>query len=208
MRPWKRSSPRPDHARVEAVDLPMRHLSDREPETLPTAGPYRRAHTTGAPVPSHSVHDLAAFLCGTWQLTRALSTVAGDRIGGLDGTATFAPAGDELAYLERGVLRLLAPPRELKAERRLRYRVAGWHAEVRFTDGRRFHDLDLRSGCWTAAHRCGDDRYVATVEAVDPDRFEQTWTVHGPAKAYVSRSWFIRRATARSADLGEQLVEP
>lgn len=65
-------------------------------------------------------------------------------------------------------------------------------ARVTFTDGRPFHDLDLRSGRWNAHHPCGADAYTGSFEVLGPDGWEVTWTVHGPAKDLSLTSFYSR----------------
>ena len=65
--------------------------------------------------------------------------------------------------------------------------------ELCFLDGRRFVELDLRSGRARALHRCGEDRYEIEVACLGDDRLEERWVVHGPAKDYTATTLLSRR---------------
>jgi hypothetical protein len=56
----------------------------------------------------------------------------------------------------------------------------GW--QVRFSDGRPFHALDLRDGACAVAHPCGEDRYEGEYRVSGPDELEVRWRVRGPSK--------------------------
>ncbi|MTV24142.1 hypothetical protein FTX61_01710 [Nitriliruptoraceae bacterium ZYF776] len=134
---------------------------------------------------THPVDDLRAFLLGSWTVERTITTLDGHPAGGFTGTASWQPVdGDDarLDHLEVGTAHLgdhVGP-----AERRLRYRVVGARAEVRFADGRRFHDLDLADGRDVVAHPCRADAYEGAFEVLDADTWTQVWVVRGPAKAH------------------------
>lgn len=139
------------------------------------------------------VHDLAGFLVGDWTITRRIVPGRGAPAGGFTGEARVRPADDapptptgahprRLVYDEHGTARIGAHVGT--ASRRLRYVVSGPRAEVRFDDGRPFHDLDLSSGRWRAEHPCGADRYVVVCTVLDADHWMQHWYVDGPEAAY------------------------
>jgi hypothetical protein len=73
------------------------------------------------------------------------------------------------------------------AERTLRFLpgAAPGTVDVRFADGRPFHDLDLASGRHIAHHPCAADRYRGEFTVRDADHWRTVWRVGGPAKDLV-----------------------
>ncbi|MGV9250345.1 DUF6314 family protein [Streptomyces sp. NPDC003697] len=80
------------------------------------------------------------------------------------------------------------------AERTLLFLRAGppGTAEVRFADGRPFHDLDLRSGRHVADHPCAADLYRGEFTVRDRDHWRTVWRVRGPAKDLVLTTDYAR----------------
>ena len=114
--------------------------------------------------------------------------------GRFDGTTVFGPSGDgALLHHESGtfVWRGVARP----AERTLRFLpgpAGTGTAEVRFADGRPFHDLDLTAGHWVADHPCAADLYRGEFGVRDPDHWRTVWRVRGPAKDLVLTTDYAR----------------
>ncbi|MGW3949815.1 DUF6314 family protein [Streptomyces sp. NPDC004752] len=138
----------------------------------PTAGDGFR------PVP-----DVLAYLAGRWHVARTVRDLTGGDEGRFAGTTVFGPlAGGGLLHKESGTFTWRGVPRP--AERTLRFlpgAVAGT-ADVRFADGRPFHDLDLTSGRHVADHPCAADRYRGEFTVRDADHWRTVWHVGGPAK--------------------------
>jgi hypothetical protein len=134
--------------------------------------------------------DLAAYLLGRWDVTRTLHD-ADLGAGRFDGHATFAPAGDEIAWQETGRMRLGSYDGPARRELRIVPAERGW--EVRFADGRPFHALDLdgASAC-ALEHPCGEDRYTGEFSLDGPDAFEIRWRVTGPRKAQALTGRYVR----------------
>lgn len=142
------------------------------------------------PIP---VPDPAAYLCGRWRIRRSIAD--GTRRGTFTGTATFVegdtaqPPG--LRYREDGVLELGG--HRGRAYRELTYlRAADGVLAVTFSDGRPFHDLDLRDGTWRAHHPCRADGYDGTFTVLSADHWRQVWRVRGPAKDQLIATDFHR----------------
>lgn len=145
--------------------------------------------TTPWPVP-----DLRAFLSGSWRLDRRIDDRRLERRGRMQGNAEFTDQACGLHYREAGGL--CFGDFAGTATRDYRYRFPGpGHAEVLFDDGRFFHDLDLGTGVWKAAHACGDDHYGGTFRATGPDAWAVLWQISGPRKdlVLVTRYRRIRR---------------
>jgi len=80
------------------------------------------------------------------------------------------------------------------AERTLRFLPGGspGTADVRFADGRPFHDLDLTTGRHVADHPCAADLYRGEFTVLDGDRWRTVWRVGGPAKDLVLTTDYAR----------------
>ncbi|CAL9624101.1 DUF6314 family protein [Streptomyces sp. enrichment culture] len=129
------------------------------------------------------VADPLAYLSGRWRVERAVRDLASGDEGRFTGTTVFGPLnGGGLLHEESGVFtwRGVARP----ATRTLRFLpgpVPG-RAEVRFADGRPFHDLDLTRGRYIADHPCAADLYRGEFTVLDAGRWRTVWRVGGPAK--------------------------
>ncbi|MFE1171089.1 DUF6314 family protein [Streptomyces sp. NPDC058773] len=146
----------------------------------PAAGPY--------PVP-----DVGAYFAGRWSIERTVSDLRNGAEGSFRGTAGFrpGPAGGGLLHHEEG--RLSWGGTVQPASRTLRWRPRpDGTAAIDFADGRPFHDLDLRTGRWTAVHPCAADLYEGTFTVVGPDTWHLEWRVGGPAKEQLLCSVYRR----------------
>lgn len=140
------------------------------------------------------VPDALAYLAGRWQVSRSVRDLASGAEGEFTGVTEFrgdgeAPGG--LLHLESGtfVWQGVARP----AERTLRFLPGpGGTADVRFADGRPFHDLDLTSGRHVADHPCSADLYRGEFTVRDADHWRTVWRVGGPAKDLVLRTDYAR----------------
>jgi hypothetical protein len=138
----------------------------------------RRAIVVTIVARSRSPADLPGWLTGKWTARREINGGA----GAFTGTAVFGDDGaGGLLWHEAGRLALAS---HTGAAARTYLIVAdgagAW--EVRFSDGRPFHRLDLSGGRWEAAHHCGEDVYRGVYEVTGPDDFAVTWRVSGPRK--------------------------
>ncbi|MDX1575485.1 MAG: DUF6314 family protein [Kiloniellales bacterium] len=148
----------------------------------------------------YPVADLRAYLTGAWEIRRSLDDRLRGERGSFEGRATFSRGEDgTLAYREEG--RLALGGFETLAHQRYHYAFPAFdraphrppqRAEVRFADGRPFHELDLGDGLWTAGHRCGADVYRGRFRAFGPDRWWVRWIVTGPLKDQALESLFTR----------------
>ncbi|MFD7436996.1 DUF6314 family protein [Streptomyces sp. NPDC059861] len=139
------------------------------------------------------VPEVLAYLAGHWQVRRSVRDLASGDEGHFDGTTAFGPLeGGGLLHEEAGtfVWRGVARP----AERTLRYLPGARHgtADVRFADGRPFHDLDLTTGSYVADHPCSADLYRGEFTVRDGDRWRSVWRVRGPAKDLVLTTDYTR----------------
>ncbi|MFJ8200507.1 DUF6314 family protein [Streptomyces sp. NPDC096152] len=140
------------------------------------------------------VGDVLAHLAGGWRVERTVRDLAGGAEGRFTGTTVFEPLdGGGLLHRESGVFVWQGVARP--AERTLRFLPADppGTAQVRFADGRPFHDLDLRSGHHVAHHPCAADRYRGEFTVLDAAHWRTVWRVGGPAKDLVLTTDYARR---------------
>ncbi|MFJ3664323.1 DUF6314 family protein [Streptomyces sp. NPDC090119] len=138
------------------------------------------------------VPDVLGFLAGRWRVTRTVRDLAGADEGHFEGHTTFAPVPDGLLHEEAGEFTWQGVTRP--ATRTLRFvpgSVPGT-AEVRFADGRPFHDLDLRGGRHIAGHPCAADFYRGEFTVTDADHWRSVWRVGGPKKDLVLTTDYVR----------------
>ncbi|CAL9392673.1 hypothetical protein SUDANB2_01284 [Streptomyces sp. enrichment culture] len=140
------------------------------------------------------VPDVLAYLAGRWRVTRSVRDLASGAEGEFTGSTVFEAREDGgLLHRESGtfVWQGVARP----AERTLRFLPGpDGTADVRFADGRPFHDLDLTSGRHVADHPCAADLYRGEFTALDADHWHTVWRVRGPAKDLVLRTEYAREA--------------
>ncbi|KUL34348.1 hypothetical protein ADL22_30275 [Streptomyces sp. NRRL F-4489] len=141
----------------------------------------------------YAVADTAAYLTGRWHIERAVHDLRTGTEGSFRGTAEIRPdgPGGTLVHLEEGELTWQGTVHPATRTLRIGPRPDGT-AAVTFADGRPFHDLDLRTGRWTAHHPCAADRYEGTFTALNADRWHLRWRVTGPAKDQLLRSVYRR----------------
>lgn len=142
----------------------------------------------GRPVP-----DVLAYLAGSWHIERSVRDLASGEEGEFSGTTVFGPLeGAGLLHHESGTFVWHGTPRP--AERTLRFLPGSspGTADVRFSDGRPFHDLDLTTGHHTADHPCAADLYRGEFTALDQDHWRTVWRVRGPAKDLVLTTDYAR----------------
>ncbi|MGW5102517.1 DUF6314 family protein [Streptomyces sp. NPDC004100] len=141
------------------------------------------------------VPDVLAHLAGRWRVTREVRDLASGDTGRFEGSTVFAPLPDGeggLLHEESGDFTWQGVTRP--ATRTLRFlpgRVPGT-ADVRFADGRPFHDLDLRTGHHIAGHPCSADFYRGEFTVTDAGHWRSVWRVGGPAKDLVLTTDYVR----------------
>lgn len=128
--------------------------------------------------------DLAAFVLGRWQVRRTVHDRSSGRFGAFEGTATFSVDGgcDDLVHVEQGTLAWGGHSGPAHRSWRMRATDDPGVREVHLADGSHFHRLDLRSGAWSAVHRCGEDTYTGSFAVESADAWSYAWEVTGPAK--------------------------
>ncbi|NUP18068.1 MAG: hypothetical protein HOZ81_18660 [Streptomyces sp.] len=139
------------------------------------------------------VPDVLTYLAGSWQVGRTVRDLASGTEGEFSGTTVFGRLDDGgLLHHESGTFLWQGVRRP--AERTLRFLPGDTRgtADVRFTDGRPFHDLDLTSGRYTADHPCSADLYRGEFTVLGEDHWRTVWRVRGPAKDLVLTTDYAR----------------
>ncbi|KUL20757.1 DUF6314 family protein [Streptomyces regalis] len=139
------------------------------------------------------VPDVLTYLAGSWRVERSVRDLASGAAGEFSGTTVFGPLeGGGLLHRESGTFVWQGVPRP--AERTLRFQPGATRgtADVRFADGRPFHDLDLTSGRYIADHPCSADLYRGEFTVLDKDHWRTVWRVRGPAKDLVLTTDYAR----------------
>ena len=139
------------------------------------------------------VPDVLAYLAGEWRTERAVRDLASGAEGEFSGTTAFGRLeGDGLLSRESGTFVWQGVPRP--AERTLRFLPGATPgtADVRFSDGRPFHDLDLGSGHHVADHPCAADLYRGEFTVLDAEHWRTVWRVGGPAKDLLLTTEYTR----------------
>ncbi|MDC0767730.1 DUF6314 family protein [Streptomyces sp. HD] len=139
------------------------------------------------------VPDALTYLAGSWRVERTVRDLASGAEGAFSGTTVFGRLDDGgLLHHESGTFVWQGVPRP--AERTLRFLPGGARgtADVRFADGRPFHDLDLTSGRYMADHPCSADLYRGEFTVLGEDRWRTVWRVRGPAKDLVLTTDYAR----------------
>ena len=139
------------------------------------------------------VPDVLTYLAGSWQVERSVRDLASGEAGEFSGTTVFGRIEEGgLLHQESGTFLWQGVARP--AERTLRFLpgTTPGTADVRFADGRPFHDLDLSSGRHIADHPCSADLYRGEFTVRDADHWRTVWRVRGPAKDLVLTTDYAR----------------
>ncbi|NEB02360.1 DUF6314 family protein [Streptomyces sp. SID13726] len=139
------------------------------------------------------VPDALTYLTGSWRTERTVRDLASADEGRFSGTTTFGQLeGGGLLSEESGTFVWRGVPRP--AERTLRFLPGGaaGTVDVRFSDGRPFHGLDLTSGHHIADHPCAADLYRGEFSVLDAGHWRTVWRVGGPAKDLVLTTDYAR----------------
>lgn len=133
---------------------------------------------------------LEAFI-GDWRLERRIDDALVGECWSFAGRAVFAPGADGLDYTEEGTLTGTGG-RQLRAERRYRWRERAGRVEVLFADGAHFHDIPADAAAPQARHLCGADLYRVRYDFTAWPLWRAEWRVEGPRKNYLLQSSYSR----------------
>jgi hypothetical protein len=139
------------------------------------------------------VPDVLAHLAGRWRVTREVRDLASGDEGYFTGTTVFGPlGGGGLLHEESGTFTWRGAARPATRTLRFLPGPAPGLADVRFADGRPFHELDLTTGRYVADHPCAADLYRGEFTVRDADHWRTVWRVGGPAKDLVLTTDYVR----------------
>jgi len=139
----------------------------------------------------HAVPDLSHYFTGSWALSRRIIDRRAGIVGRLSGHAQFKPDETGLGYDESGVV-------SYGNHEGLAHQSYHWDihenglAEVRFKDGRLFHQLDLTTGAAIVDHPCAADQYRGEFRVATQNRWVTLWQITGPRKDLILISRFRR----------------
>lgn len=140
-----------------------------------------------------AVCDPLGYLRGDWTIERQLTDVRAGLVGDFVGRASLVPDGaGGLSWRETGELAWAGVRRPAGRELALAPTSRASTVEVKFSDGRHFHELDLSSGSTLVVHDCGEDRYEGRYVVLDPDTWTASWDVAGPRKTMRIRTRYQR----------------
>ncbi|MGW0768044.1 DUF6314 family protein [Streptomyces sp. NPDC002676] len=139
------------------------------------------------------VPDALAYLAGRWRVERSVRDLAGGDEGGFEGVTVFGPLdGGGLLHEESGTFTWQGVVRPATRTLCFLPGTTPGTADVRFADGRPFHELDLTTGRYVAEHPCAADLYRGEFTALDADHWRSVWRVGGPAKDLVLTTDYVR----------------
>jgi hypothetical protein len=147
----------------------------------------------------HAVSDIRRYFAGSWALSRRIIDRRAGIVGRLSGHAQFEPDELGLGYDESGVV-------SYGHHEGLAHQSYHWDirendlVEVRFKDGRLFHQLDLTDGSVAVDHQCAADHYRGEFRVVTQNRWISFWQITGPRKDLTLVSLF-RRVPAIPLDM-------
>ena len=128
---------------------------------------------------------------GAWQIARRIEDANELANGSFEGTATFTKVNDtRLSYYETGLLHL-SNGHKMQGERGYVWQQQGDLISVLFTDGRPFHEFDLRDRS-SAEHLCDPDVYRVSYDFAKWPAWQSCWRVTGPRKDYVMTTSYSR----------------
>jgi hypothetical protein len=143
--------------------------------------------------PYWPVTDVPAYLAGRWRVERSVRDLASGAEGHFSGETVFtALEAGGLLHEESGTFTWQGVARPATRTLRFLPGPGPGTADVRFSDGRPFHALDLTSGRHVAEHPCAADLYRGEFTVQDADRWRSVWRVGGPAKDLVLTTDYVR----------------
>ncbi|GGY76615.1 hypothetical protein GCM10010300_20600 [Streptomyces olivaceoviridis] len=144
------------------------------------------------------VPDVLAHLTGRWRVERAVRDLASGDEGHFTGTTVFTELdGGGLLHEESGTFTWQGVARPAGRTLRFLPGPGPGRADVRFADGRPFHELDLTTGRYVAGHPCAADLYRGEFTVRDADHWRTVWRVGGPAKDLVLTTDYAREGATR-----------
>lgn len=139
------------------------------------------------------VPDVLAHLAGRWRVERDVRDLASGAEGHFSGATVFSALdGGGLLHEESGIFTWQGAARPATRTLRFLPHPVPGRADVRFADGRPFHELDLTTGRYVADHPCAADLYRGEFTVRDADHWRTVWRVGGPAKDLLLTTDYVR----------------
>lgn len=140
------------------------------------------------------VSDVLVYLAGSWRVERSVRDLASGDEGTFSGVTVFRPLeeGGGLLHAESGTFTWQGVARPTERTLRFLPGPTPGTADVRFADGRPFHELDLTTGRHAADHPCAADFYQGEFTVRDADHWRTVWRVGGPAKDLLLTTDYVR----------------
>lgn len=139
------------------------------------------------------VPDVLAHLAGRWRVERDVRDLASGAEGHFGGVTVFSALdGGGLLHEESGIFTWQGAARPATRTLRFLPHPVPGRADVRFADGRPFHELDLTTGRYVADHPCAADLYRGEFTVRDADHWRTVWRVGGPAKDLLLTTDYVR----------------
>ncbi|MFF5536109.1 DUF6314 family protein [Streptomyces cinerochromogenes] len=139
------------------------------------------------------VPDVLAHLAGRWRVERDVRDLASGAEGHFSGVTVFSALdGGGLLHEESGTFTWQGAARPATRTLRFLPHPVPGRADVRFADGRPFHELDLTTGRYVADHPCAADLYRGEFTVRDADHWRTVWRVGGPAKDLLLTTDYVR----------------
>lgn len=137
--------------------------------------------------------DVLAHLAGRWRVERTVRDLASGDEGHFSGVTVFtALTAGGLLHEESGTFTWQGVARPATRTLRFLPGPTPGTADVRFADGRPFHELDLSTGHHVAAHPCAADLYRGEFTVRDADHWRTVWRAGGPAKDLLMTTDYAR----------------
>lgn len=134
------------------------------------------------------IHATQDYLRGEWLLVRIIENVPEGIIGEVWGRAEFAEDGHGLTCREQGVLRFAGADYHTERISLWRFPEPG-RVEVRYSDGRPFHDFLTRD---PIALTIEDDARYEIIYDFQPGTWISQWQMLGPGQNYMMTTRYRR----------------
>lgn len=128
------------------------------------------------------------YFRGNWLLVRIIENVPRGIIGEVWGEAQFSDDGDGLTCFEQGVMRFQGDDYHTERTSLWRFPEPG-RVEVRYEDGRPFHDFLTRD---PISLRIEEDARYEIVYDFEPGTWISRWQMLGPGRNYMMTTRYRR----------------
>lgn len=121
------------------------------------------------------------YFLGQWSFRRHIQDRRHVKEWAAQGNCTFTPEGENLVYVERGVILNGEYQSDFFQKYLFRFPQPGV-LQVYFPDGRLFYEISGSNA--SISHQCNQDHYAGLLIYLDSHSWRQSWDVRGPKKSY------------------------